>query len=102
MGFYYPATKRELVELLEELHEYMSDRADVEDTESDVDHPQGVRSNEEMRFMAAIKYVLETYVEKLPEPYGDYPNRETKSEEGNDTMMNESIQKIKSQFKRFI
>jgi hypothetical protein len=116
MSFYYPATKKDLIELLTDVREYMSNKVDIEDTESDVDSQQRVRTSEESRLMASIEYVLGSYVEKLPEPvYGDQSKyempgyQETMDNLNNlsirkddDTMMNESIQKIKLQFKRFL
>jgi hypothetical protein len=116
MSFYYPATKKDLIELLTDVREYMSNKVDIEDTESDVDPRQRVRTSEESRLLASVEYVLETYVEKLPEPvYGDQSEYEMPGHqetmdnlnnisisEDDDIVMNESIQKIKLQFKRFL
>lgn len=104
MGYYFAPQKEDLVELLMDLREYMSDRADVDDTESDVDHPQGVRPNNEMDFMTRINFILKYHLGIDPEAGNVKPSEEEPMDNTpvEDEMMNESVQKIKAQFKRFI
>lgn len=137
MGYYHKATQKDLEDLLLDVYEYMSNRSDVDDTESDVDHPQGIRPNEEMDLQTRTKFVLGTFLNINPEtgekydmskypktfPSNDEDDMEDPTEDpmdadlmgeptdpmddnsmdsGDDDMVNESIQKIRAQFKRFL
>ena len=98
MPFYSNATQKDLEELLLDLYEYMSDRSDVDDTDSDVDHPQGVRPNEEMNFKVRMDFIMKSYLKLDPETGEKY----NLGNDSSDEMMNESIEKIKSTFKRYL
>lgn len=109
------ANKEGLIDLLQRLHEYMDNRADVEDTESDVDNPQGVTSNEEMSLMMEIDDMLYSLgvdghgsmarasVDPNYKRGGfEMGEDEYKKEEKYDDNLMESIKKIKSEFKRYL
>ena len=120
--------KVDLEELLLELYDYMENLADVEDTDSSESQPQGIAPNQEMKFMTQIKSVLEGMgvdpdaykiktKSKFETPqhakdaedtaYGtnkdadDYAMDRENDREWDDPL-NESIVKIKSNFKRFL
>jgi hypothetical protein len=98
MPFYSNATQKDLEELLLDLYEYMSDRSDVDDTDSDVDHPQGIRPNEEMNLKVRMEFIMKSYLKIDPETGEKY----NFGNESSNEMTNESIQKIKSTFKRYL
>jgi len=99
------ANKQELIELLERLHEYMKNRADVNDVESNVDNPQNVAPNEEMDFMTEIDDMLHFLGvnghgdEVRMSVDGNYGGKDSFKY---DHPMNENIEKIKSEFKRYL
>lgn len=97
--------KTDIVALLQELGDYMENRADSDD---------GRQGNEEMHLLSDINDILyklgagpdtsgRSMVDASYKPHeGPIEEEDEEEEESNDEMMNESVKSIKANFRRFL